>query len=297
MVRNYVLQQVPFTSSGCVVKGNANGALNHFEIRINQSRIEVWGSDAGSTAVRLIASADNANITMTRGVIWVQDMHYNASKAGCCGGVDGRQTTHTFAWDNIAFDGPKPYRDLTFDVPEAQVPSDGGINTGWAVSPSSPLTLTVPGVTWAQTPTTALVTFSFFCEATVVPSVSVNGQPAHATAWPYPGGTDYTWRTIAVPVPLSEVHAGHQHRDLHGQRQRRDRQRQHRPDRGGAGPLAGPRRDFTLRTPRFTVSGPGSIDASAVLLTATRSCSSTRGSDLPCADHSRTQDRRARVEG
>ena len=121
VVRNYVLQQVPFTSSGCVVKGNANGALNHFEIRINQSRIEVWGSDAGSTAVRLIASADNANITMTRGVIWVQDMHYNASKAGCCGGVDGRQTTHTFAWDNIAFDGPKPYRDLTFDVPEAQV--------------------------------------------------------------------------------------------------------------------------------------------------------------------------------
>ena len=120
------------------MKGNANGALNHFEIRMNQSRIEVWGSDAGSTAVRLIASADNANITMTRGVIWVQDMHYNASKAGCCGGVDGRQTTHTFAWDNIAFDGPKPYRDLTFDVQEAQVPSDGGINTGWAVSPCQP---------------------------------------------------------------------------------------------------------------------------------------------------------------
>jgi hypothetical protein len=208
VIRNYVLQQVPFTSTGCLVKGSANGPLNHFEIRINQSRIEVWGSDAGSTAVRLIAVADNANITMTRGVIWVQDMHYNASKAGCCGGVDGRQTTHTFAWDNIAFDGPKPYRDLTFDVTESQVPSNGGVNLGWGVSPNKPLTLGVPGVTWAQTPTTVLVTFNFFCEATVVPNVSVNGLPAHATPWPYPGGTDFTYRTIAVPVALSEIHPG-----------------------------------------------------------------------------------------
>jgi hypothetical protein len=33
--------------------------------------------------------------------------------------------SHTFAWDNVAFDGPKPYRDLTFDVPESKVPADG----------------------------------------------------------------------------------------------------------------------------------------------------------------------------
>ncbi len=202
VVRNYVLQQVPYASSGCVVMGSATGALNHFEIRINQSRIEVWASDAGSTAVRLIATANNANVTMTRGVVWFLDGHYNAVKGG-----NGSQITHTFAWDNLAFDGPKPYRDLTFDVTEARVPADGGINLGWAVGGSKSPTLPVPGVTWAQTPKSALVTFNFWGEATVVPNVSVNGKPAHATAWPFDGNT-FTWRTIAVEVPLSEVHAG-----------------------------------------------------------------------------------------
>jgi hypothetical protein len=209
VIRNYVLQQLPFTSSGCVVKGSANGKMNHVEIRINQSGIEVWMSDAGSLTTRMIASARNANITMTRGVVWLEDMHYNASKAGCCGGVDGRQTTHTFAWDNVAFDGPKLYRDMTFDVPESRTAAPGGgINTGWSVNTTTPRTLLVPGVTWKQTPKTALVTFTFFPEALVVPSVSVNGHAAHATAWPYPGGAAYTWRTLAVEVPLSEVKAG-----------------------------------------------------------------------------------------
>jgi hypothetical protein len=62
-------------------------------------------------------------------------------------------------------------------------------------------------VTWKQTPTAALVTFSFFCEMTSVPTVSVNGHTAHATAWPFDSSA-FTWRTLAVPVPLSEVHAG-----------------------------------------------------------------------------------------
>jgi hypothetical protein len=51
------------------------------------------------------------------------------------------------------------------------------------------------------------VTFNFWGQAPIVPSVSVNGLPAHATAWPFDGAT-FTWRTIAVPVPFSEVHAG-----------------------------------------------------------------------------------------
>jgi hypothetical protein len=201
VVRNHVLQQIPFSTPGCVVMGSASGALNHFEVRINQSRIEVWAADAGSTAVRLIAFANNANITMTRGVVWVEDVHYNASKAG------GAQTTHTFAWDNVAFDGPKLYRDLTFDVRESRVPSNGGLNLGWAVNPSTRPLLQVSGVVWTQAPTAALVTFNFWGEATVVPSVSVNGRPAIATAWPFDGET-FQWRTIAVPVPLSDVHAG-----------------------------------------------------------------------------------------
>ena len=203
VIRNYVLEQIPFDAPSCVVMGSANGPLNHFEVRINQNRIEVWASDAGSTNVRLIAVADNANVTMTRGVIWLEDGHYNAVKGGT-----GSQATHTFAWDNVAFDGPKPYRDLTFDVPESRVPNNGGINLGWAVNGSTSPTLQVQGVTWQQVPTKALITFTFWGEDTVVPNISVNGFPAHATPWPFPDSKTFTWRTLAVEVPFSEIHAG-----------------------------------------------------------------------------------------
>lgn len=203
VVRNYVLDQIPFATPGCVVMGSATGQLNHVEIRINQQHIEVWAADAGASAVRLIAYADNANISMTRGVIWVEDVHYNASKGG-----DGSQTTHTFAWDNVAFDGPKPYRDLTFDVTESRTSSSsGGLNLGWAVNQGASPTLTVNGVGWAQTPTTALVTFNFWGQSAAVPNVSVNGFPAHVTPWPFDGAT-FTWRTIGVPIPFSEVKPG-----------------------------------------------------------------------------------------
>ena len=136
-------------------------------------------------------------------MIWLVDAHYNAVKGGT-----GSQITHTFAWDNVAFDGPKPYRDLTFDVPEVErFPADGGINLGWPLSSTSSPTLQVTGVGWSQTPKTALVTFSFWGEQTVVPSVSVNGLPAHSMSWPFDGDT-FTWRTIGIEVPVSEVRGG-----------------------------------------------------------------------------------------
>jgi len=40
-----------------------------------------------------------------------------------------------------------------------------------------------------------------------VPSFRVNGGPLHATPWPFDPAT-FSWRTIDVPVPLSEVRDG-----------------------------------------------------------------------------------------
>jgi hypothetical protein len=68
---NYAFSGLSFTATGCVTKGSAN-ALNHFEIRISQTRVEVWGSDAGSTVVRQIAVAANPDLTLTRGVVWLE---------------------------------------------------------------------------------------------------------------------------------------------------------------------------------------------------------------------------------
>ncbi len=176
-------------------EGLGHGALNHFEVRISQSRVEVWGTDAGSTTLKLMATAANANLTMTRGLVWAENVHYNASKFD-------NQGDHEFAFDNIGFDGPAPYRDLSFDVPDN---TTQGTSLGWKVNATPILLRTVP-VYRLQTPTAALVTFNWNPQGSAIPSIRLNGGPWHDTAW-YGGGA-YSWRTIGVSVPVSEVHDG-----------------------------------------------------------------------------------------
>ncbi len=198
--RNYAFALIPFTSTGCVTKGSPTGGLNHFEVRVSQTRVEVWASDAGSSAVKQIAVAASPNLSFTRGVVWIEDIHYNADKFS-------NQRNHDFGWDNVGFDGPAPYRDLTFDVPDANVAAGGGaVRLGYPLS-SSPLNVSVQGVHWLQTPTTALVLFNWWAQVTSVPTVRVNGGPPHTLVWPF-DPTTFGWRTIAIPVPFSEVHSG-----------------------------------------------------------------------------------------
>ena len=73
-----------------------------------------------------MATIANANLTFTRGLIWIEDAHYNANKFGChC------QAQHTFTWDNVGFDGPVVARDLAFDANDAMKPlANGQINLG-----------------------------------------------------------------------------------------------------------------------------------------------------------------------
>src|SRR4029077_12530049 len=103
----------------CVTEDPAgpNGGFNHVELRISQSQIDVYATDAGTTTpLKHIASITGANLTFTKGVVWIDDSHYNADK-----GAPARpsQRVHTFAWDNVAFDGPLLARDLSFDVLDA----------------------------------------------------------------------------------------------------------------------------------------------------------------------------------
>jgi hypothetical protein len=171
----------------------------------------VWGTDAGASALRLLAVADNLGLTFTRGLVWLNDVHYNARKAvePCeC----GTQFNHTFVWDNLAFDGPKTYRDLGFDVPDANVaskPSPDGDPTrrlGYQVG-TGPITLSVSGVRRDQTPTGALVVLNTYSFGQTIPSISINGGPWIDTAWPSWGAT-FLWMSMAIPVPLNQIHDG-----------------------------------------------------------------------------------------
>jgi hypothetical protein len=234
VVNNYVVNEgsadaaqspgtLVVTDVGCVVGSSGPGNMNHFELRVSQHEIDVYGTDAGTTGpLKKLAVITNMSLGLTRGLVFIDDNHYNANK------TSNGQGVHTFTWDNFAFDGPVLPRDLAFDVLDALIPVGsnypGLLNTGWPVgglNDSTPLTLTVPGVHNVAEASGALLTFNFvdFNYAnlsTPVPFISyrVNNGSWQLAAFPFGacpvqnGGPACGEYTISVPVNLADVHSG-----------------------------------------------------------------------------------------
>lgn len=228
VVRNYVMEDrnpgvgttfgtvsnPPLTVNilDCVIAPpDGSGIMNHIELRITQSEIDVYATDAGvvpsPATLRQIASITNANLTFTRGLIWLEDGHYNADKGGL-----PSQRQHTFVWDNVAFDGPFTYRDFSYDALDVgQVnaaagtmdlgkPSLGNQTASWNV-------LNLPANPQASA---VRVLFNFTNVFSPIPTmlnVIVNGH-VHTTPWPYPDMIQNTWRTFAVTIPITDLVAG-----------------------------------------------------------------------------------------
>jgi hypothetical protein len=197
------------TRLNCVTEPTAPDQLNHIELRISQNEIDVYATNAGTTGPLVeIATITNVNLTLTRGLIWLEDVHYNGNKLNT-------QREHTFTWDNVGFDGPTLPRDLGFDVNDSLIGTatlqDGniGANLGWAVpSDGTTLSLSVPKVSDVAQASGGLLTYTFYSYSEVTISYRLNNGPWHAVPWPYPDNTTYSWRTLAVPISLSEVHTG-----------------------------------------------------------------------------------------
>lgn len=200
---------------GCVKASSGPGDMNHFELRISQTGIDVYGTDAGTLApLKRIATIGNVTLPLTRGLIWIEDVHYNGDKDG------PDQGTHTFAWDNVGFDGPILPRDLAFDVLDQMQPLTGGyaglFNLGWATFPTDaePLSLTVHGVYNIAAAADALLTFNLFAENPVAISYRVNNGAWRDESWPF--GACYTQngsvlcgaKTLYVPVPITDIQTG-----------------------------------------------------------------------------------------
>jgi uncharacterized repeat protein (TIGR01451 family) len=199
---------------GCVKASSGPGDMNHFELRISPTEIDVYGVDAGATGpLKKIAVISNMTLTLTRGLVWLEDAHYNGDKDG----ID--QGTHTFTWDNLAFDGPVMPRDLAFDVQDRLTfvgPNYPGIlNLGWPLgNDANPLTLMVSGVYNVDKAAGAILTFNYATDLPITLSYRVNNGVWHDEPWPFPicytqnGNIQCGSRTLNVPVPLSEVQAG-----------------------------------------------------------------------------------------
>ncbi len=196
---------------GCVKASSGPGDMNHFELRVSPNEIDVYGTDAGKTSpVKKIAIISNMKLTLTRGLVWLEDAHYNGNKDG------PDQGTHTFTWDNVGFDGPLLPRDLAFDVLDRLQPVGPLLNLGWAIFPTdpAPLALTVSGVYGQARASAAFVTLNYTTYRKVTLGYRLNRGAWHTRRWPF--GACYTQnavllcgtKTIALPVPLSDVVPG-----------------------------------------------------------------------------------------
>jgi hypothetical protein len=199
---------------GCVREPTKRGQLNHFEVKVSEHRIEVYGTNAGSTAPLIhLASVPNAHLGFSSGLIWLEDVHYNGNK-----GVDAgvHQALHTFTWDNVGFDGPILPRDLAFDASDSRTSVPGYptlTNLGWLTSASAPVTITISKVTGVAKAAGGLLTFNFENQdvSPVTLRYSLNRHAAHAYAWPFPDRITNSPRTVAIPIRLSEVRGGTNH--------------------------------------------------------------------------------------
>jgi hypothetical protein len=234
VIRGYVLEDVDYqgvdfgTASNpplklnildCVTSSSGPGNMNHVEVRVNQTEIDVYATDAGVVAspatLRKIASLTNANVTFTRGLVWLEDAHYNADK-GTNNSFPVSQKEHTFSWDNLAFDGPFTYRDFSYDAPDDGTPYTndnylpGAQNLGKYSRPNQTSSWSVVGLPANPKAAAARVLFNFNPGGGSNPTilnVIVNGH-AHVVPWPYPDNNAYDWRTYAVTVPLTDLVPG-----------------------------------------------------------------------------------------
>ena len=90
--------------------------LNHFEIRLSQQQLEIYGSDYspddGQTFpnLRRIYAA-NINLPFTRGYVHLAARNHASKKYGH--GPD-----HIYHWDNVGFDGPAIAGPRIYEIPD-----------------------------------------------------------------------------------------------------------------------------------------------------------------------------------
>jgi hypothetical protein len=226
VVRNYVMDDTDGLGGvrtnlavkplDCVIAPPDNsGITNHIELKISQNQIDVYAADAGiapsPATLKHIAVISNTNLSFTRGLIWLEDVHYNADKAQTGPDVPS-QKQHTFVWDNVAFDGPFTYRDFSYDALDVDQlnAATSTLNLGKFSLPHQTASWNVLNMPVNPQASAVRVLFNFTQEVNPVPTVLnvvVNGH-AHPTPWPYPDTLTNTWRTFAVTIPITDVVPG-----------------------------------------------------------------------------------------
>jgi len=190
--------------------------LNHFEVHISQSKIEVLAADAGQpSTLRTVAVADGLSLPLTRGYVSLQHTHYNEAKSG----LTGLPMYHTYHWDNVGFDGPVAATPRSYEVPDSLTSNRSGVDigyallkTGMATPVNTPLAAPISLQNVDTTNSTdAVLTFNtanFQPNDTI--SYQFNNAPARTYTYSFPTydhADDGTY-PVAIAVQLSDLQQG-----------------------------------------------------------------------------------------
>ena len=158
---NYTETPIPNTNTTCIT--TQRGSLNHIEIRLSQTHVEVWASDYstdnGKTfpTLKRIASTP-INLNFTRGYV-----HYQQAERAPLKYTTEFNITPTYAnnyWSNLGFDGPTLPTETGYSVPDALTPNNGALNVGYNI-PTTGRTFTIPNIATTGI-TTAKLTFAIY---------------------------------------------------------------------------------------------------------------------------------------
>jgi hypothetical protein len=203
---NYQERTLKFNTDGCVLPSKALGSDNHFEVQVNASGVQIYGSDPGAPqTTRLIADA-SFEVPLTRGLIWLEDVHRNGGQFA--------QQSNTFSWGDVAFDGPILARDLGFDVLDNAKPGPRArnglptINLGYLVPGHHALKLEIRHVSGLAHALGSLLELTCWTQRAQTIRYSLNGQRWLRFPWPFGKQPTYVSQTVAMPVPLSELRSG-----------------------------------------------------------------------------------------
>jgi len=195
---NYKLVTHDFLYSPCFT--TQGDMANHFQVRVSQSRVEVWASDKDGSHFSLRA-ATSVSLPFSRGYWHLQHSQYAADKFN-----DMNPTT--YHWHAVSFDGPILPADRSYQVPDALKPGpNGSVNLGYQ-TPTA--TFSLPGVNPAGAAKAYLTYNVYWYGSPKTLTATINGVNRTASDpnldWQQYGS--YQWRYIVQPIALTDLRPG-----------------------------------------------------------------------------------------
>jgi hypothetical protein len=132
---NYVETQISDPSRACVA--TQRGSLNRIEVRLSQSRVEVWASDFSTDGGASFPNFQRIftapiNLSISRGYVHFQQAERAPIKYSDQGITPGYANNY---WSKLAFDGPNVGGETGYAVPDALTtnPNNGATNIGYGL--------------------------------------------------------------------------------------------------------------------------------------------------------------------